>query len=547
MRFGEVALEEAEGGILAHTHRLSGLSSQERTSVLKKGRILSASDLSLLKRHGFDRVWVALLDTDDVDENRAAAALARCVAGNFVTTTTASTGRVNCYAETQGLLCIDAQGIDAVNLADARLTIATIPPLSRTHPGQLVATIKIIPFAVSKTDLNRSIEAAGGSSASLVHITPFTSKRVALIQSVLPGVARSQLDRSYAAQEQRIRTLGSHLQWRIQVPHTQAEMARAIELVLQEEAELVMLLGASAMVDVGDVLPQAIVLAGGELLQVGMPVDPGNLLVLAQHKSIPIIGIPGCARSTKRSGFDIVLERWAANYPIDSTDIRKMGVGGLLEETQNRPQPEQHTSNIAAVVLAAGKSSRMGLRNKLLEPLDGVPILIRTLNALIESPIVEIIVVLGHESQELRATLCEQPVETIENPDYHQGMASSLRVGIKALSSNLDGALVVLGDMPFVTQAHINSLLNAYSEARRPDGIFVPVHSGQRGHPVLFGVCYFEQLQSLEGDVGARSILRENPNKIIEVRMDDDATVLDIDDEVALKNLARRFDLTTSR
>src|SRR5580700_522354 len=121
-----------------------------------------------------------------------------------------------------------------------------------------------------------------------------------------------------------------------------------------------------------------------------MPVDPGNLLLLGHKGSTPIVGVPGCARSLKPSGYDWVLERLAANLVVTRTDITRLGAGGLLPDVPSRPSPrraESHTrpARVAAVVMAAGLSRRMGGPNKLLAEIGGVPIVTRVVDTLLAS------------------------------------------------------------------------------------------------------------------------------------------------------------------
>ena len=216
------------------------------------------------------------------------------------------------------------------------------------------------------------------------------------------------------------------------------------------KVEIILILGASAIVDREDVVPAAIARSGGEILHFGMPVDPGNLLLLAQIGKTPVIGVPGCARSPKASGFDWVLERLAANLPVTRADIMKMGVGGLLAEVFTRPclrLPSESggadegrdgsesralpsgavDSGIAAVVLAAGLSRRMEGVNKLTAEVAGEPIIARVVDALLASKASPVIVVVGHEEKEVRAALTGRDVRFVTNPEYEEGLGASLR------------------------------------------------------------------------------------------------------------------------
>src|SRR5262249_23674871 len=146
--------------------------------------------------------------------------------------------------------------------------------------------------------------------------------------------------------------------------HETAALARALDEVLKAGAELVLVFGASAIADRRDVIPAAVETVGGKIEHFGMPVDPGNLMLVASADGRPVLGAPGCARSPKENGFDWILARLLCGLPVTRNDITGMGVGGLLMEIVTRPQPregeEQAGRRIAAIVLAAGRSTRMG-------------------------------------------------------------------------------------------------------------------------------------------------------------------------------------------
>jgi molybdenum cofactor cytidylyltransferase len=266
-----------------------------------------------------------------------------------------------------------------------------------------------------------------------------------------------------------------------------------------------------------------------------MPVDPGNLLLLGHKAHVPIVGVPGCARSLKPSGFDWILERLAADLPIAREDIMRLGAGGLLADVSGRPSPRQAPKTklpapprVAAVVLAAGSSRRMGGANKLLTEIDGVPMVVRVVDALLASKAEGVLVVLGFEAQRVRAALEGRPVRFVENKAHTEGLGTSLRVGIDALDQGIDAALVALGDMPWIRPEHVDKLIDAFD----PDGdstICVPVHDRKRGHPVLWSARHFGEMRKLGGDVGARGLLERHADAVLAVPIEDAAVLLDVD------------------
>ena len=298
--------------------------------------------------------------------------------------------------------------------------------------------------------------------------------------------------------------------------------------------------GASAIVDRGDVIPSAVVKAGGEVLHLGMPVDPGNLMMLGALGDVPVIGVPSCARSPKLNGFDWVLARLMADVPVRPADIMDMGAGGLLAEIPTRPSPRegkpkpQRAPRVAAIVLAAGQSSRMG-SNKLLADVGGLPMVRKTLDAVVGAAD-SIVVVTGRDADHIAAALHGLPVSFTHNPDFAHGLSTSLRRGLDALPADTDAAVIVLGDMPLVSADVIRRLIAAYSPAEHRS-ICVPVHGGARGNPVLWGRQHFEALKALSGDRGARVLFDQYADEVVEVAMPDSAVLTDVDTPEALARL----------
>jgi molybdenum cofactor cytidylyltransferase len=538
MKFGAVAVEECAGAILAHGLRVAG-------GVLKKGRLLGVADVAVLRAAGFAQVTVARLEADDVAEDQAAAALAAALAGDGVRVGQSFTGRCNLFARHSGLLLADARRLDAVNRVDEAMTVATLAANTRVSERQLLATIKIIPFAVPRDRLCCA-ESILHSAAAAVRVAAFRRLDVALLQTRLPGTREAVLDKTTRVVRQRLEALGSRLAWEKRCEHNEGALTRALGGILAANPQMVLIAGASAIVDRRDVVPAAIVGIGGRLDHFGMPVDPGNLLLLAYRDGTPLLGLPGCARSPKFNGFDQVLERLLAGVAVASADIMGMGVGGLLKETHERAQPRSAASShrnsaasaprIAAIVLAAGQSRRMGARNKLLASVDGVPMVVRAVDAAIAGVNAGVYVVTGHEHEQVARVLAGRDVHLLHNSRYADGLSTSLARGLIALPEDVDGALVCLGDMPRVTMAHIEDLVEAF-DPLQGRAICVPLWEGKRGHPVLWARQFFAEMCDIKGDVGARHLLGEYAELVSEIPVGDDGVLVDVDSPAALRAL----------
>jgi molybdenum cofactor cytidylyltransferase len=526
--FGRVPVGEAVGAVLAHSLRAG-----ER--VFKKGRVLAAADVESLRQAGHERVVCARLEPGDVGEDEAAARVARAVAGPHVGVAAAATGRANLHASATGLVEVDAAAVDRLNAVDEAVTLATLPPWSRVEDGHLVATAKIIPFAVAGATLERLPPAR-------VAVRPFVARAAGLVLTRFADTPAVLLERAAATQRQRLERLGSTLAEVRVVDHDEEEVAAAIAALARAGRDPILVLGASAIVDRRDVVPAGLQRAGGRITHLGMPVDPGNLLLLGALGATPVVGVPGCARSLKPSGFDWVLERLLAGVALGAADLTRLGAGGLLDEPPSRPQPRAGASvatrpRVAALILAAGQSRRMGAQNKLLAPLDGAPLVTRAVDAALASRARPVVVVTGHEADAVRAALAGRDLVWAENPDAASGMASSLRAGLAALPASVDAVLVCLGDMPRVTAAHLDAIAAAYDPAGDAT-IVVPTHQRKRGHPVLFARRHFAEMAGLEGDVGARALIDAHADAVRLVPVDDSGVTLDVDTPEMLAALA---------
>ena len=544
MIFAEFDIAEAEGLILAHSLIIGD-------KKLRKGHVLTEVDTAALTRSGLKTVTAVKLESSDVHEDEAAENIASRLVdyGIGVARGKAFTGRCNLTSTHAGVAVISKTTIDAINHIDESITIATVSELSPVTAGQLLATIKIIPFSVPQVLLEKVLTVISNDA---IRVHPFANQRAILIQTRLTQTSDKLISKMEATTRSRLSSVGISLEHSMDCAHTLDELATVLENQHYLNSDLILISAASAIVDREDVVPAALCAAGGSIEHFGMPVDPGNLLLLGRLQNKPVIGLPGCARSPKYNGLDIVLSRIAVDLPVTGQHIMDMGVGGLLSEIPSRPQPRQRppqsatqtTTDCVAIVLAAGQSRRMGSENKLLATVDDEPILVLTLQALVNSHVSRCLVVTGHESEDVRDAVRQRlsgnaldKITWLFNPDYNQGLSTSLKTGLKFLGSEQgekpNAFLVALGDMPGVTREQINALVGCYNAAENRL-ICVPTWRGKRGNPILWDFSFAEPMLQLHGDTGARHLIGEHESAVIELPMDDAAVLTDIDTPEAL-------------
>lgn len=323
MKFGPVPVGDALGAILAHSMPL-------QKGRLRKGVVLGADHIAELAAAGHDEVTVARLGPDDLGEDAAAAQLAAAMVAGIdaplLRLGRATTGRVNLHATAAGVLDLDVAAISAANRVDPMITIATLPPFARVSDGAIVATIKVISYGVARGSVQRAVDLLHGA----MRVRPVVMRSATLIETTIGDAAPGKGE---AAIRERLERMGITLDTVTHVPHRTGPLADA---VARAQGDLILILTASATSDPHDTAPEAVRIAGGSIARFGMPVDPGNLLFIGQSGDVPVIGLPGCARSIALNGADWVLERVVCGIPVEDGDIAAMGVGGLLKDIPQR-------------------------------------------------------------------------------------------------------------------------------------------------------------------------------------------------------------------
>ncbi|WP_169545324.1 NTP transferase domain-containing protein [Sneathiella aquimaris] len=539
MIFARLPLSSADGAILAHAVDLGP------EGMLKKGHLLDQQTLKQIAAAGHETVLAAKLEPGDIIEDEAAEILAGHFTGENVSAKPPFTGRSNLYAQKAGIARINRTLLNKINRIDPSITVATVKDYDKVDAGQMLATIKIIPFSTRTEAIDQATEFADQEDTRLLAVHPFLSRKIGVISTRLKGTSDKLVAKSEKVLEARLLACNNQISERLECDHHEDALADAIVSLKDKGCDLVMIFGASAITDTRDIIPTAITKSNGQIDHFGMPVDPGNLLLLGQSDDCQIIGLPGCSRSPKLNGFDWIMERLLAGLSVTADDIMGMGEGGLLKEIASRPQPragkrtstQMKKTKIAVLLLAAGQSRRMGKNNKLLALIEGKPMIRHVAEQALASKADHVLMVTGHEADSVMKSVWDIDIPSVHNPDFADGLSTSLKLGFQVLSENYDGVLVCLGDMPFVSFEILNQLIDQF-DPEEGRSIVIPTVSGKRGNPVLISSQYADEISVISGDMGAKALINDNESQVHTVEIDSPSIFADIDTPEILLNLA---------
>lgn len=339
MKFGPIPVLEVEGKILGHN-----VAGPDGRRALRKGRQLTTEDISKLVGLGRKAVYVAEIEPSDVDENTAAHKIAMAASGPNLRLSGPATGRVNLFAQTLGVLRVDESRLTGLNGCPG-VTLATLRSHSAVQKGKMVGTVKILPYAVPADVLAAALNLIN-ADGPLIDLTKLELRRVGLILSGSRSAGEGIVRGFEKALRLRLEALGSTISRVDFVPledvSGEDDLASAIRRQIDSGLDMLILAGETAIMDRHDIAPRAVENAGGEVTCYGAPVDPGNLLMLAYHGRVPIMGAPGCARSPKQNIVDLLLPRLLAGDQLSRTHIVELGHGGLMEDVPERPSPRSN-------------------------------------------------------------------------------------------------------------------------------------------------------------------------------------------------------------
>lgn len=556
MIFAEFDIDECLGAVLAHSRKLGG-------KRIAKGRVLDAALIEAFRREGITSLVCARPEKGDRSEDEVASQIAQKLAEGLIAedieVSIAATGRVNFKTRKTGIIRYDRNQLRAFNMVHEGVGLSLPAHNQLVSAGQFIATLKVIPFFLHRDVVEKLLAVPGDAPLFTFHA--LTTKKAALIQTYGHALPDKVYQATETVTRNRLEALGSQLMSSLQSAHQTEALTRQINSAIEQGAEIVLMCGGSAIVDRQDVIPSAICQLGGQIDQLGLAVDPGNMLMTASIGGVPVIGMPGCARSPKLNGFDWVLQLLLAGIPLDRETLADLAAGGLLNEIASRPMPRiqaekqahkkaETPQKMACILLAAGQSRRMGGTNKLLMEIRGKPVIRHAAEALIQAGLGDIYVVTGHQPEQLQNCLNGLDVTFVHNPDYASGQASSVAQAISVLPEGVSDALIALGDMPLMKPALLTALARQHQEKSGTGlpQITLPTYQTEgnsemvrRGNPVIWSSPFFAELKGLSGDQGGRQILADYPACIQQLHWPDPHPFMDVDTGEAFAEVVRYF------
>ena len=357
MIFADLPAAEAEGAILAHSQQVGA-----RT--FKKGTRLTAdARLGRLRDAGVETVVAARLEPGDLDEDLGARRVAEACAGAGVSLSTAATGRVNLFAEADGVAVFDRARLDAVNLVAEEITLAAVHPFDRVERGQLIATVKVIPLGVAEATANAAAEAARAAARRCCAWRRSSRAPAGCCRPPCLGTRDKVLAKTTEAVRARVEGCTASSRPK-PAPTTMPTVVARAATCAAARVNLILILGASATTDRRDVIPAGIEAAGGGCGTTACRSTRASSWCWLSWTGVPVLALPGSARSSRVGGNDWVLWRLMAGLEVTRTDIMRMGAGGLLKEIPTRPLPRA----AAAPERARRRARRRGSRHSCSRP-----------------------------------------------------------------------------------------------------------------------------------------------------------------------------------
>ncbi|MBR1778205.1 MAG: NTP transferase domain-containing protein [Alphaproteobacteria bacterium] len=547
MKFGEFPIYDALGIELVHDVRYQG-------KTLKKGHILTSSDISQLKYAGVKTITGVQFSAEDIHPETAADILLKTLVGDYLRYTVPDeTGYSELFADIDGTFVFDQDRLNRFNAHNESIALITVQPYIPVYKGQFIGNLRVFGPAVTAEVLNEAVTKISGTG-SLLKVAPYAFCKIGFIRTLLNNSSIPSLDDDKLAA--RFGAFGFNVVYSDLCEHSAAAVEKAVRNAIDAQAEIVLVESQVPPLHRDDVVPTGFKEAAGDIDRLGWPADAGLSLVIGHKNNVKLLGY--CAADAEQTAFDRLL-RFLATNSLPSADIfPRLAMNGLsLERMTKRITPEQmqksiavgsvsDSEKIAVVILAAGSSRRMIGTNKLLEPIKGLPMVEHAVRSALSSKADYVAVVTGHDAKFIERRLEQYDVKIVRNADYVSGILGSIRLGLAVLPPDIAGAVILPADMPEFTEEYIDRLIDAFdfTASRRP--VVLPTYNAVRHNPVLWPRDLFKNVKIVPEDSQWVPALIEHSDYIKEIPLKDDLPLTDINTHGDLTNYLARKDLISS-
>lgn len=321
----KVRVEDAIGMVLCHdiTQIIPG---EFKGRAFQKGHIVTREDIPRLLQIGKENLYVWERKEGCLHEDEAAQRIAEAIAGDHISLTPPKEGKISLVADLRGLLTIHVDGLNEINSED-QIVVSTLHRHQVVEEGTIVAGTRVVPLVIDQGIIER-VEEHARRCRPVVEVKPFSARRVGVVVTggeIYKGLVE---DKFGPVVSDKVTRLGCTVQRTIHVPDDIERISGAIQSMLSDGAELIIVTGGMS-VDPDDLTPAGLVAAGGAIVSYGAPVLPGAMFMLAYIKETPVLGLPGCVMYSKSTVFDLVLPRILAGEQVTRRDITMLGHGGL--------------------------------------------------------------------------------------------------------------------------------------------------------------------------------------------------------------------------
>lgn len=546
MKFGEFPVYDALGIELTHPVKC-----QEKT--LKKGHILTSSDIGQLQYAGIKTVIGVQFSSDDIHPETAADILLKTMAGDYLRYTTPDeNGYSEIFADIDGVFISDRERLNRFNAHSENISLMTVQPYLPVYKGQFVANLRLFGPAVTAETLNEAVTKISGTGP-LLKVAPYAFCKIGFIRTIAD---KSHIRPQDTAElEKRFGAYGFDVVYHDLCEHSSAQVEKSVRDAIDAQAEIVLVESPFPPLHRDDVVPKGFREAAGDIDRLGWPMDTGVSLVIGHKNDVKLLGY--CAADTDRPAFDMLMRFLATKSLPDASVFPSLALGISLERMAKRITPQQteksinvgavsDSEKIAVVILAAGSSRRMIGSNKLLEPLNGLPMIEHVVRSALSSQADYVAVVTGHDAKFIEKRLEKYDVKIARNPDYVSGVLGSIRLGLAVLPPDIAGAVVLPADMPAFTEEYIDKLIDAFDfKAKRPP-VVLPSFNSVRHNPVLWPRDLFKVVKIVPEDSHWTPALIEHSDYIKEIVLKDDLPLTDINTHGDLEKYKARVEMLSN-